>query len=124
MCSNHVLDYSWVARSLQNHNIAYTYQYNTRDTYGFAVKATYGIVNGEGRELFKDPVTDNGTKKSAKGLLQVAEIIDDNGQHQFVLFDQQSWDGESRGCLETVFEDGKLTKFQTLDEIRQRLIQS
>src|SRR3954454_6952499 len=39
---------------------SYTYQYVTRDTFGFAVKSTYGEVNGVGREIFKDPVTDDG----------------------------------------------------------------
>lgn len=97
---------------------SYTYQYNTRDTYGMAMKATYGIVNGEERELFKDPVTDSGTKKSAKGLLRVEREGND-----FVLYDQQSADNENLGLLQTVFENGKLTKFQTWDEIRATLQQ-
>ena len=45
---------------------SYTYQYNTRDTFGFAMKATYGEVNGVGREIYKDPVTDDGTKISQR----------------------------------------------------------
>ena len=56
---------------------SFTYQYNTRDTFGFAMKATYGEVNGEGRAIFKDPITDDGTKKSAKGLMKI-ELIDGN----------------------------------------------
>lgn len=50
---------------------SYTYQLNTRDTYGFAMKATYVEVNGEGREIMKDPITDSGVKKSATGLLAI-----------------------------------------------------
>jgi nicotinamide phosphoribosyltransferase len=50
---------------------SYTYQYVTRDTFGHAMKATYGIVKGDPMELCKDPVTDGGVKKSAKGLLRV-----------------------------------------------------
>ena len=50
---------------------SFTYQYNTRDTFGFAMKATYGEVDGEGREIFKDPITDDGTKKSARGLVKI-----------------------------------------------------
>src|SRR5690606_2966258 len=50
---------------------SYTYQYNTRDTFGFAMKTTYGEVDSVGREIFKDPVTDDGTKKSAKGLIKI-----------------------------------------------------
>lgn len=36
---------------------SYTYQYLTRDSFGWAMKATYGVVQGSPRELFKDPVT-------------------------------------------------------------------
>lgn len=50
---------------------SYTYQYLTRDSFGFAIKATAGTVNGEFREIQKDPVTDSGTKKSACGYIRV-----------------------------------------------------
>lgn len=92
---------------------SYTYQYVTRDSYGFAMKATYAEVNGEGSELFKDPITDNGTKKSAKGLLRV-EFEDG----KFVLYDQQTKEQEAQGCLQTVFKDGKLVKETSIEEIR------
>lgn len=45
---------------------SYTYQYKSRDSLGFAMKATWCQVNGEGREIFKDPKTDGGVKKSLK----------------------------------------------------------
>lgn len=100
---------------------SYTYQYNTRDTFGFAMKATYGEIgcgeDTECREIFKDPITDDGTKKSAKGLLQVQ-----NKDGKISLLDQQDWFGEQLGILETVFQDGKLTKEYTLLEIRERLV--
>ena len=95
---------------------SYTYQYNTRDTFGFAMKATHGVVNGEDREIFKDPITDSGTKKSAKGLLRVEKV-----NNEFVLFDQQSWLQEDQGELKTVFLDGGLTNETSLSEIRERL---
>lgn len=95
---------------------SYTYQYNTRDTFGFAMKATYGVVNGEGREIFKDPVTDSGTKKSAKGLLRV-EL--ENGE--YVLYDQQTSEQEKDGELKIVFLDGKAYDSHSLNEIRERL---
>lgn len=47
---------------------SYTYQYMTRDNLGFAVKATYGIIDGEEVAIQKDPKTDSGTKKSIKGI--------------------------------------------------------
>ena len=95
---------------------SFTYQGVTRDTFGQAIKATFGIVNGVGRELEKDPVTDNGTKKSAKGLLRI-EREGDN----YVLHDQQTWEQEAQGELRVVFEDGKAVNRQTTWEIRQRL---
>jgi nicotinamide phosphoribosyltransferase len=95
---------------------SYTYNYLTRDTFGFAVKATWGQVNGVPRELFKDPATDSGTKKSAKGLLRV-----EKSETGFVLFDQQSPKQEQQGELDTVFENGQLIQECTLNEIRERL---
>ena len=95
---------------------SYTYNYMTRDTFGFAVKATWGQVNGVARELFKDPITDSGIKKSAKGLLRVEKSA--NG---FELFDQQSVEQEQQGELKTVFENGQLIRECRLDEIRARL---
>jgi nicotinamide phosphoribosyltransferase len=96
---------------------SFTYQYNTRDTYGFAMKATYGEVNGVGREIFKDPITDDGTKKSAKGLLQVVE--DEDGKYK--MNDQVSWTEEITGCLETIYENGKFTKMVVFSEIKATL---
>ncbi len=95
---------------------SYTYQYNTRDTFGFAMKATYGEVNGIGREIFKDPITDDGTKKSAKGLMKVVE---EDGTYK--LQDQVSWEEEQQGAFKEVFRDGKLLIDQSLAEIRQRI---
>jgi nicotinamide phosphoribosyltransferase len=34
---------------------SFTYQCVTRDTWGWAVKATYGVVNGEPRNIYKCP---------------------------------------------------------------------
>lgn len=96
---------------------SYTYQFNTRDTFGMAMKATYVEVNGEGREIFKNPITDDGTKKSATGLLQVKK---ENGR--YVLNDKVSWTEEKDSELKTVFKNGKLVKEFSLAEIRERLI--
>lgn len=94
---------------------SFTYQFNTRDTFGFAMKATYGEVNGEGREIFKDPVTDNGIKKSARGKLAV--IPNKDGYHMV----DQLVDTREDCVLETVFEDGVLHRKHTLEEIRNTL---
>lgn len=89
---------------------SFTYQYVTRDTYGFAVKSTYGEVNGEPRVIFKDPVTDNGIKKSARGKI----IVQDG-----VLYDEQ--EDHTQGDLRVVFKDGVSINETTLADIRGRL---
>ena len=96
---------------------SFTYQYNTRDTFGFAMKATYVEVNGEGREIFKDPITDDGTKKSATGLLMVTRP--NVGDYQ--LFDKVNWNNECNGELKTIYRDGAFTHKTTLSEIREKL---
>lgn len=96
---------------------SFTYQYTTRDTFSFAYKATWGVVNGEERELFKDPITDDGTKKSARGLLRVEKEGDN-----FVLYDQQTRGQEEAGILQTIFLNGVQDSFQTLGVIRARLL--
>lgn len=95
---------------------SYSYQYNTRDTFGMAMKATYGEVYGEGREIFKDPITDDGVKKSARGLLRVDLV-----GGEYVLTDQCTWEQEQGGELKSVFKDGVLVLETSLEEIRARL---
>lgn len=97
---------------------SYTYQDVTRDTLGCAIKATSAVVKGVRRELFKDPKTDDGTKKSAKGLIRVEKETGRNGREKFVLYDQQTEEQEKQGWLEPVFKDGALLRFQTVEEIR------
>lgn len=99
---------------------SYTYQYVTRDTYGMAMKATYGVVNGEPREIFKSPKTDSGTKKSAKGLLAVKR--DEQGE----LYLQQSatWQDVLTCEFVTVFCDGVQVNETTLEEIRTNINKS
>jgi len=96
---------------------SYTYVYVTRDTYGWAMKATWGVVNGVARELFKDPKTDSGFKKSAKGLLRVEKEGDD-----YVLYDSQTPEQEEQGELVTIYKNGQLLEEVTLSEIRDRLL--
>jgi nicotinamide phosphoribosyltransferase len=96
---------------------SYTYQYVTRDTHGFAVKSTYGVINGEPVEIFKDPVTDNGVKKSAKGLLQV--LKDDYGT--LILIDQATPEAAAGGLLKPVFINGRLVKDESLANIRKHI---
>lgn len=96
---------------------SFSYQYASRDSLGFAIKATACVVNGELKEIFKHPKTDDGTKNSLKGLIAVYQDV--NGV--YYAEDQVTPEVESGGCLEAVFEDGVLKKEYTLKEIRQRI---
>jgi nicotinamide phosphoribosyltransferase len=114
---------------------SFTYQFNTRDTFGFAMKATYVELEvpkfGEfvdqnlnteiiGRQIFKDPITDDGTKKSATGLLNVDWMFGSHGKG-IILKDKVSWEEEGEGLLNTIYKDGKFKNATTLTEIRNRL---
>lgn len=107
---------------------SFTYQYNTRDTFGFAMKATYVEIEGVGREIFKDPITDDGTKKSATGLLQVVKTFADDGDHNLVhtgyqLNDRVTWEDEEKGELKTIYKNGEFFNRVTLEQIREKLKQ-
>jgi nicotinamide phosphoribosyltransferase len=78
--------------------------------------STYQRRNGIGYEIFKDPATDDGTKKSATGLLHVGLV---NGE--YVLTDKVTAQVEATGELETVLLDGEFFTAPTITEIRNRL---
>ena len=96
---------------------SYTYQYVTRDTYGMAIKATYGVVNYKPREIFKKPKTDNGGKNSAKGLLAVHW----DEEHGYLLQQQATWSDVNNCAFEAVFMDGLCAKGDTMADIRTRI---
>jgi nicotinamide phosphoribosyltransferase len=90
---------------------SFSYQFNTRDVYGHAMKATYIEANGESIEIFKDPKTDDGQKKSAKGLLRV---VNGELEQQVTWGDVQSDKNE----LKLVYYNGRLVSDITFDEVR------
>lgn len=119
----------------------------TRDTFGMAVKSTYcevepeimcngGVVCGnDGIEgfgaasweinIFKNPKTDSGVKKSQKGMIRVFR---DALTDKIIYQDEYSASTLARDIsngkeqlLETIFVDGKFVKEQTLEDIRQTL---
>ena len=95
---------------------SFTYQFKSRDSLGFAVKATACKINGELKEIFKQPKTDDGTKNSLKGLIAIYE---ENGT--YVAKDCVSEAEEMEGALEPVFVNGSLVKDYSLSEIRERI---
>ena len=97
---------------------SFTYQYMTRDTLGLAIKATYRQdEDGIGYNIFKDPKTDDGTKKSAKGLLQV--VLKESGEYE--LKDQVTYEEAAQySKLKTVFVNGCFVNPTNLTDIRER----
>jgi len=104
---------------------SYTYQYVTRDTFQTAIKATHVTINGEGKAIFKDPATDNGMKKSAKGRLAVTWGFNQATGHQdYILMDGDAGaalEKTNADMLTTVWEDGRFLKEYSFDEVRKNL---
>lgn len=98
---------------------SYTYQHVTRDTFGFAMKCTWAKVDGEGRDIYKDPKTGNGVKKSARGLLNVEE---QGGKLVLTKLDEAKFVHDDHGELKLRY-DGESDVFYNItniDEIRVR----
>jgi nicotinamide phosphoribosyltransferase len=97
---------------------SFTYQYVTRDTFGFAMKATWVQIDGKGYDIFKKPITDNGMKNSAKGRLAV--IPNANGKLE--LISQATPEQEALSVLQPVWVDGKFVYEEGFDVIRARAL--
>lgn len=95
---------------------SFTYQMISRDSFGFALKAIYAEVAGEAVEIYKDPATDDGTKKSAKGMLRVEKEGDN-----YVLYEQQTREEFDRGAHVAIFRNSRLLVDPSLAEMRERL---
>jgi nicotinamide phosphoribosyltransferase len=100
---------------------SFTYQFNTRDTFGFAMKATYCEIGGKGQEIFKDPITDDGTKKSATGLLYVSR---DEYNGDYKLTDRVDWVTAFGGELRPIYANGEFHNKTTLAIVRDNLKKS
>jgi len=86
-----------------------------RDTQRFAYKASAGLVDGEYRGIYKDPVTDPG-KRSKDGVL---DLVQENGR--MVTRAYKTFDTDFPGSLmRTVYRDGEVLVRDTLEEIRGR----
>lgn len=96
---------------------SFTYQYVTRDTFSSAIKATWAEVDGVGRDLMKDPITDSGTKRSATGRLAV--LRDEHGE--LTLIERATAAQEESSELEVVWEDGRPVRSQSFADVRARL---
>ena len=85
-----------------------------RDTQRFAFKCSSVVVGDQEREVFKRPVTDGG-KKSKAGRLK---LIRDVGGHLRTV--RETEEPNSPSLLQTAFENGRVVRHQSFDEIRRR----
>jgi nicotinamide phosphoribosyltransferase len=108
---------------------SYTYQLNTRDTFGFAAKGAWFQSGGNPYDIYKDPATDDGTKKSLRGFCQVFNNRPDalpyelkyDGKDQLEVSTQCTKEQEEGGLLHIIYENGKFYNQVTLTEIRERI---
>jgi len=87
-----------------------------RDTMKFAMKASAAMVNGNWRDVYKDPITDQG-KRSKKGRLAVIED-DNNG----IITIREEALGQRKNILQTVFRNGEVIKAYSFDDIRKNTL--
>ena len=83
-----------------------------RDTCRFAFKCSSAIVDGQARDVYKQPVTDAG-KRSKSGRLQLV-------QRDGAFVTTAEPEAAESDCLQTVFLDGKLTHPLRFDDVRRR----
>ena len=77
------------------------------------MKATYVEIDGEAREIFKNPVTDDGTKNSATGLLQVTDELE--------MIDNCSWEQEQKGLLKIIYKNGIFYNLTNFTKIKTKI---
>ncbi|AYR03235.1 nicotinate ribosyltransferase [Gordonia phage Octobien14] len=97
---------------------SYTYQHNTRDTFGSAMKATWAEVDGKGVNLLKDPITDDGTKKSATGRLAV---VNSEYGGDLKLIERATPEAEQWSLLKPIWENGQFVQRVTFADVRATL---
>jgi nicotinamide phosphoribosyltransferase len=90
-------------------------QMNNRDTLKFAYKCSAICIDGEWKDVYKDPVTDAG-KRSKRGRLELFKF-----DGQYVTVAEKDYDAKTPGdrLLETVFLDGEVVKELTFEEVRE-----
>ncbi len=95
-----------------------------RDTQKFALKCSYAEVNGEAVDVQKAPVEMNETgemiksfKTSKAGKLK---LVQEDGKYKTV----RQGESDNADVLQTVFENGMITREYTFEDIRARAKQS
>lgn len=94
-----------------------------RDTQKFAIKACYGEREVDGKTvgfpIQKDPITSKG-KKSKGGQLKLVKNVANNSFFTITSEEDQHFD-MTKDELEVVFENGEIKRYETFNEIRERV---
>jgi nicotinamide phosphoribosyltransferase len=103
----------------------------TRDTFGMAMKATYGEFGDKKLFIYKDPKTDDSNlKKSHKGCCRVIRVYGNNvdfdnrierNAHFECLDQYHGWVPDTATALEPVFLDGEKLQSYDFMDIRRRM---
>ncbi|MFE6967113.1 nicotinate phosphoribosyltransferase [Agromyces sp. NPDC057679] len=101
---------------------SFTYQRQTRDSLGSAVKATWAEVDAAPVDIQKDPATGRDpitgeSKKSAKGRLALTR--DETGE--IVMIQQATPEQEAASLLQPVWRDGAFVVIQSFEDVRSTL---
>jgi nicotinamide phosphoribosyltransferase len=97
---------------------SFTYEYVTRDTYGYAMKATAVRRGDKLCEIFKKPVTDSGEKISHKGIPAVYSVED---SPEFYVVQGATLEQLNSCAFEKVYKDGALLIDEDFETIRKRV---
>lgn len=104
---------------------SFTYVMLTRDSAGYAAKGAWFETLDAGYrkefEIFKDPATDNGTKKSLRGF-QFVKLVD--GEYEVVSGVSERMAFSEANELKTIYRNGEFFNQTTLTEIRERINQT
>ncbi|MDQ6963230.1 MAG: nicotinate phosphoribosyltransferase [Mariprofundaceae bacterium] len=107
----HIQEHQWSANNISFGMGGGLLQKLHRDTQKFAFKCSQVVVNGQARDVFKQPMTDQG-KASKKGRLK---LIQRQGQYHTVAEAEAGDD-----LLREVFCDGEVLLKENFTNIRQR----
>lgn len=101
---------------------SFTYVMMTRDSAGYAAKGAWFEIEEDGiREqfnIFKDPITDDGTKTSLKGF-QYVDFVDGEYVNESEVSEEKAYSEDN--VLQTIYKDGKFYNQTTIAEIRERI---
>ena len=113
-----LMDHGWAAENLVFGMGGALLNGTNRDTQRSALKCAAQFYDGAWHEVWKKPL--DMSKASKRGRLALIEVSN-NGEKSFKTIREDELNNESDNKLVTVFENGKVVKEYSFDEIRETL---